>query len=104
VKAMSRLRPGVPARHRGETEFVEPAPEELRKGPRSRPLWRRAGRVSSNETLKKKRPHFWGHSLKEAKGRKSGKAMQGTNPAAGSALSEKSRTESEGQARPLFLP
>jgi len=35
---------------------------------------------------------------------KSGKAMQGANPAAGSAECEKSRTESEGQARPLFLP
>jgi len=29
--------------------------------------------------------------------------MQGADPAAGSAESEKSRTESEGQARPLFL-
>jgi hypothetical protein len=29
--------------------------------------------------------------------------MQRTDPAAGSAESEKSRTESEGQARPLFL-
>ena len=34
---------------------------------------------------------------------KSGKAMQGADPAAGSAYCEKSRTESEGQARPLFL-
>jgi hypothetical protein len=34
---------------------------------------------------------------------KSEKAMQGADPAAGSAYSEKSRTESEGQARPLFL-
>ena len=30
--------------------------------------------------------------------------MQRTDPPAGSAESEKSRTESEGQARPLFLP
>jgi hypothetical protein len=33
----------------------------------------------------------------------SGKAMQRTDPPAGPAESEKSRTESEGQARPLFL-
>jgi len=30
--------------------------------------------------------------------------MQGADPAAGPAYCEKSRTESEGQARPLFLP
>src|SRR5215467_15377985 len=52
----------------------------------------------------KKRPHFWGHNSKEAMEGKSGKAMQGANPAPGSAECEKSRTESEGQARPLFLP
>src|SRR5271165_2882818 len=34
----------------------------------------------------------------------SGKAMQRTDSPGGSAESEKSRTESEGQARPLFLP
>jgi len=34
---------------------------------------------------KKKRPHYWGHSLKEAMEGKSGKAMQGADPAAGPA-------------------
>jgi hypothetical protein len=53
---------------------------------------------------KKKRPHLWGHSLKEAMEGKSGKAMQGADPPAGPAYCEMSRTESEGQARPLFLP
>ena len=33
----------------------------------------------------KKRPHCWGHSLKEAMEGKLGKAMQGADPAAGSA-------------------
>src|ERR1700674_5576607 len=33
----------------------------------------------------------------------SGKAMQGADPPAGPAYCEMSRTESEGQARPLFL-
>jgi len=59
--------------------------------------------ASGVEPPPKKRPHLWGHSLKEAMEGKSGKAMQGADPPAGSAWCEKSRTESEGQARPLFL-
>jgi len=32
---------------------------------------------TAEELLKKKRPHFWGHRSKEARGRKSGTAIEG---------------------------